>query len=205
MSSDGATEAAQGFVLAGGLSTRMGRDKATLAYRGKPLVVHALERMSGIVSEPRIVGLRSDLDSYARVVPDRHPGIGPLGGLEAALASSDAELNLFLPVDLPLLPTSFLFELLQRACLTGAVATIPLVNGMPQPLVAVYRRALLPFLEEAIERKEYKVMRPMERAKNLPGGVDFFHVEIFPERDNVWPYLWFRNINSPQDFQSLQS
>lgn len=204
MSGSCAPEAVRGFVLAGGLSTRMGRDKATLEHQGRAFVVHALERMANVVPEPRIVGTRPDLGVYAPVVSDRHPGIGPLGGLEAALHGSDADLNLFLPVDLPGLPVRFLSGLIERARLTGAVATVPLLNGMPQPLAAVYRRALLPLLEEAIGRQEYKVMRLIEKTKNLPGRVDFFHVEMFPERENGWPYRWFRNVNSPQDLQALQ-
>lgn len=188
-----------GYILAGGLSTRMGRDKAVVEYKGSSLLVRALAAMAKVVSAPKIVGTRPDLATYAPVVPDLHPVIGPLGGLHSALHDTKAEINLFLPVDLPLLPHFFLSYLLERAHLTGAVATVPLLNGMPQPLVAVYCRALLPLLEEAILRKEYKVMRPIYEAKNLPGGVDFFHVEQLPWSRSGWPYLWFRNVNSPQD------
>lgn len=192
-------EAVGGYILAGGLSTRMGRDKAILEYQGAPLLLRALKLMAKVISVPRIVGTRPDLVEYAPVVPDLHFSIGPLGGIHAALRESDAELNLFLPVDLPLMSHSFLAVLLERARLTGALATVPLLNGMPQPLVAVYRRAVLPLLEEAIQRREYKVMRPIYKAQNLPGGVDFFHVELLPWSTLEWSYRWFRNVNSPQD------
>jgi molybdenum cofactor guanylyltransferase len=201
-----ARESIRGFVLAGGLSTRMGSDKANLHYKGKTLLEHALERLAQVTPEPSIVGTRSDLSRYAPVVPDRYSGIGPLGGLHAALYTSDAELNLFLPVDLPLVPSWFLKEILQRAQLTAAIATVPLTNGRPEPLVAVYRRMLLPLLEEAIHYKEYGVTRLMERMKKLPGGGDFFHVEMLLKGvESTWPYVWFRNINYPQDFLILPS
>jgi molybdenum cofactor guanylyltransferase len=192
-------EAVRGYVLAGGLSTRMGRDKALVNYHGTPLLVRMLERMARVVAQPKIVGTRSDLLPYAPVVPDLHSAIGPLGGLEAALQDSDAELNLFLPVDLPQLPVFLLSTLLERAQVTGALATVPLMNGMPQPLVTVYRRAMLPLIQEAIGCKEYKVMGPVYKARNLPDGVDFFHVEALLWGESEWPYLWFRNVNSPED------
>jgi molybdenum cofactor guanylyltransferase len=196
-------EAIRGFVLAGGLSTRMGRDKATLEYQGKPLVIHALDRLAEVLPNPSIVGTRSDLSHYAPVIPDRYSRIGPLGGLHAALNTTDVELNLFLPVDLPLIPAWFLKEIVQRSQLTGAVATVPLVNGRPQPLVALYRRSLCPFLDAAILREEYRVTLLLEKVRDMSGGVDFFHVEMLGSGGRTWPYRWFRNVNSPQDFLSL--
>jgi molybdenum cofactor guanylyltransferase len=157
----------------------------------------AFLRAWGVIKQRLNTG--ANLGCYATVIPDRHSRAGPLGGLEAALYSSDTDLNLFLPVDLPLLPDWFLPVLLGRARMTDALATIPLVNGLPQPLVAVYRRSMRSLLEEAIGRKEYKVTRAIYKAKNLPGGVDFFHVEMLPRGDGLWPYLWFRNVNFPQN------
>lgn len=198
-------EAVRGFVLAGGLSTRMGRDKATLEYRGEPFLRHALRSLAEVSSTPMIVGQRPELSTYAPVLPDLRCGVGPLGGLEAALSCSDCDLNLFLPVDLPLLPSSFLFFLVQRARMTRAVATVPLVNGRPQPLVAVYRRSLLPLIQEALEGRSFKVMNPIYRAKELAGGLDLFHVELLYEVEKGWPYRWFQNFNEPGDLALLES
>jgi molybdopterin-guanine dinucleotide biosynthesis protein A len=103
------------FVLAGGQSARMGRDKTLLEINGRPLVEHALDLLRNLDLNPRICGSRPDLARFAPVVPDNFPRSGPLAGIEAALAVSDTELNLFVPVDLPGLRREFLHWMLTRA------------------------------------------------------------------------------------------
>ena len=213
---------AEGFVLAGGLSTRMGRDKASLAVAGRPLVEHMLAKLRTLGLPARLAGARVDLTGFAGVADDAYPGCGPLAGIEAALRATSAPCNLCVAVDLPLLPVTWLRYLLERAELTGAAATIPCVAGRPQPLCAVYRRELLPWLSSALQGGEYKVMRVMaaaalalegERGHESSGGrsrcvskIDRFDCE------RIWPTLacegpWmtvgdaFLNCNAPQDLE----
>ncbi|QNI33920.1 molybdenum cofactor guanylyltransferase [Alloacidobacterium dinghuense] len=192
-----------GFVLAGGRSTRMGRDKALLPYAGRPLIAHAVDllKMAGV--EPHIVGARPDLAAYAPVIEDLHPGCGPLGGIEAALAASSSELNLFLPVDLPLLPAAFLRYLLQRAEISGADATMPTWGGGPEPLCAIYCRDLLAGIRESLASGNYKVMHAVENAVR-PSEVDLFSVEAVAATRDDWPLdpplrRWFQNLNTPAE------
>ena len=133
---------AEGFVLAGGHSTRMGQDKALLQVAGRSLLDLALDKLRAVplAAAPRIAGTRSELSSHAPVIADLHPGCGPLSGIEAALAASRQPLNVFLPVDTPLLPAQFLVWMVRRAEITGALVTVPCINGWPQPLCAVYHR-----------------------------------------------------------------
>ena len=114
----------------------MGQDKALLQVAGRSLLELALDKLRSIgVAAPRIAAARTDLSSHAPVVPDLHPGCGPLSGIEAALAASSQPLNLFLPVDMPLLPARFLNWMLLRAEITGALVTVPRINGLaPAPL-----------------------------------------------------------------------
>ena len=97
-----------GYVLAGGKSSRMGRDKALLELAGKPLVLHAVTKLRRICSEVSILGSNSELEAYAPLVRDLHAGCGPMAGIEAALRSSKYDWNLILPVDVPFLPTFLL-------------------------------------------------------------------------------------------------
>jgi molybdopterin-guanine dinucleotide biosynthesis protein A len=105
------TDAARsiGIVLAGGQSTRMGRDKAMLRWNGRPLIEHqlALLRAAG-VDEVRASGHRPAYDG----IVDALPQIGPLGGLAgvATELEDDAEL-LVIPVDMPLLTSALLQRL----------------------------------------------------------------------------------------------
>ncbi|MGB7191233.1 MAG: molybdenum cofactor guanylyltransferase [Acidobacteriaceae bacterium] len=192
------------FVLAGGQSTRMGRDKALLDLGGSPLIEHALEKLRALGFSPHIAGSRPDLARFAPVVADNHSQQGPLGGIEAALAASDAEQNFFLAVDLPWLPIAFLRWMIDRAGVTNALATVPRLQGLPQPLCAIYRRAMLPHAQATLAEGDAKVMRAVERAASATGlRIDSFDVESVAAAQG-WPqtrplHRWFDNLNTPAD------
>jgi molybdenum cofactor guanylyltransferase len=202
------------FILAGGQSKRMGRDKALLGFRGQPLIEYAVAKLRSLGFSPRIAGSRSDLGKYAPVIVDNYPGLGPLAGIEAALIGSDTDLNLFLPVDLPLLPGEFIVWMIARADRTCALATIPHLQGRPQPLCAVYHRGLMPFARSALDAKDGKVMRAVEKAvQATKSKLDIFDIEAVsasikfsPDRPGEWPmtpavHLWFQNLNTPADLE----
>lgn len=198
-----------GFVLAGGRSTRMGQDKALLHCAGRPLVEHAVRllQMAGFV--PHILGTRPDLTAYASVIPDLHSGCGPLAGIEAALTASSSDWNLFIAVDLPLLPPFFLVYLATRTAITSASATIPTLAGRPQPLCAIYHRNLLPGITHAIKSGAYKVTDWIEsavRASQLK--IDIFGAEALAATRDDWPlevplHRWFQNMNTPADMSLI--
>ncbi|MBB6144917.1 molybdopterin-guanine dinucleotide biosynthesis protein A [Silvibacterium bohemicum] len=200
------------FVLAGGLSSRMGRDKALLEWRGRPLIEHALDKLRSLGFTPRILGVRPDLARFAPVIPDNIPARGPLGGIEAALSLTDADLNLFLPVDLPRLPVEFLRWMAARSAIADAAATIPWHSGHPQPLCAVYHRRLLAHISAALSQGDGKVMRVIAQAAQAEHmSIDNFQIEhvaaaqrsgSLPSED--WPHsppahTWFENLNTPAD------
>ncbi|HEX4066100.1 MAG TPA: molybdenum cofactor guanylyltransferase [Acidobacteriaceae bacterium] len=211
-----------GFVLSGGLSTRMGRDKARLELGGRALVEIALGQLRELGLEVRICGShpglsrsdlsRSDLSDFAPVIADRFTQCGPLGGVEAALHASDAELNLFLPVDLPRIPASFLRWLMERAESSGAVATVPTIEDRPQPLCAVYGRRLRDGLRKSLESGTYKLIAAIENAAaQLGEPVDLFSVETVAATlpAGTWPLeprpgIWFHNVNTPADYERLR-
>lgn len=201
------------FVLAGGASSRMGRDKALLDFGGRTLIEHALALLRGIAAEPRICGSRADLARFAPIVADNHPGCGPLAGIEAALSISGSDLNLFLPVDLPLLPAEFLRWMMARATTTAAVATVPQFGGRPQPVCAVYSRRLLHGIHQALAAGQYKMVTAISSATGSLGErIDAFNVESVAAAliPGTWPgdpplQDWFRNINSPAEYDHLRS
>ena len=163
---------AEGWVLAGGRSLRMGRDKAAVALAGRPLLEHMLDKLHAVGLRARVAGLRAPVPGIAAdVLYDAHPDCGPLSGMETALTKSEAPLVLIVGVDLPLLEVEFLAWMLQRASTTGAMATVPRAGGKPQPLCAIYRRELLGGVTDALEKGDYKVMMAMERAARS-GGLD---------------------------------
>jgi len=190
----------------------MGRDKAMLEFGGTPLVAQMLELLTGLGLRGRICGSRPDLERFAEVVPDNFAQCGPLDGIEAALAVSDAELNLFVPVDAPGLPAAFMRWMMVRAEESQAVATIPRFGGRPQPLCAVYSRRLGEGLRASLAAGNYKVMTAVRAAAaGLGEAVDAFDVEsVAPTLSSgEWPTdrpmaAWFRNINTLEEYARVQ-
>lgn len=130
---------AAGYVLAGGASRRMGRDKALLEAEGLPL----LAKVSGIVraAAGRCVAVAPAgryVDVGVEVLADRWPGEGPLGGILTALESSDAEWNLIVAVDMPFIDATFLESLLREARKGGETVVPMHEDGGMEPLCGVY-------------------------------------------------------------------
>jgi molybdopterin-guanine dinucleotide biosynthesis protein A len=145
------------FVLAGGKSSRMDREKAFLELEGRTLLARALELAASVAGEVCIIGPREKFSPFGRVVEDIYPGRGPLGGIHAALSSSRTELNLILAVDTPFLRPEFLQYLVAQARAGGALVTLPRAGGGWQPLCAVYGRAFLPLAQEALAAGRNKI------------------------------------------------
>jgi molybdopterin-guanine dinucleotide biosynthesis protein A len=150
---------ASGFVLAGGGSTRMGRDKALLPYRGAALVEHIASLVREAAGSVALIG---DPRRYARfgypVHPDNVPHCGPLGGIHTALTVTTTDWNMVVACDMPAISHASLDGLLRRAARTErscVVATGP--GGEPEPLCAVYHRRSLPVLARAIQDKRFRL------------------------------------------------
>jgi len=168
---------AEGWILAGGRSMRMGRDKAGVEIARVPLLEHMLGKLRDLGLRARVAGMRESVDGMtAEIVNDLHPNCGPLSGMETALIASEMSLILILGVDMPLIETHFLQWMLTRAQASGAIATIPKVLGEPQPLCVVCRRELLGSVSRSIESGDYKVTAAIENA-GTEGRPDFFDAE----------------------------
>ena len=216
MSRSGATVAAAadaaGFVLAGGESSRMGRDKALLSFAGRPLLECALSTLRHAGLEPRIAGARSALDAFAPVVADPEPGLGPLSGICAALASTSAPQAVFLPVDLPLLPPSLIAFLLHHAQLAGSAVTVASVSGFTQTFPAVLGRAALPALQNELKsgrRGCFAAFRAAASSLNRP--ISAVPVEYLAQwggvvhPDGLPAACWFQNVNTPEDLRRAEA
>jgi molybdenum cofactor guanylyltransferase len=203
---------AAGFVLAGGQSTRMGQDKALLEFAGRPLIAHAISILSDAGLSSSIAGARTPLDSFAPVVADPAPDLGPLSGVCAALASTSARHAVFLSIDLPFLPPSLLRFLLHHARITGNAVTIPAVMGFDQTFPAVIDHGALPALEAELAAGRYGCLSAFEAAAaNLSQRVSSVPVEFLAQSGRVThphglPTLfWFLNLNTPADLERAET
>lgn len=210
----GAGVDAVGFVLAGGRSSRMGKDKALVDFAGQPLVVRAVGilEQAGLVAS--IAGARSQLGQFAPVVEDlgANARLGPLSGICSALATCSAQYAVFLPVDLPLMPASLVVYLLFHARVSGAPVTIPSVNGFAQTFPAVVDRDSLPVLQarlDAGDRGCFSAFQAVAAKSSRPLSV--VPVEMLAQSGQVShshglpATLWFLNVNSEKDLARAEA
>jgi len=183
-----------GYVLAGGKSTRMGRDKAVLSLNGRTLLETALAAARSVAREVFILGSSELYGRYGTVIADIFPGCGPLGGIHAALKHSKTELNLILAVDTPFLSNRLLAYLGERAHESGAMVTAPEINGYPQPLCAVYSRDFLPIAEQALRDGNYKIVPLFPKDRTSLIGESELHAFAFNAE-------MFENLNTPEDLE----
>src|SRR5947209_11627265 len=133
----------------------MNSDKPLLRLAGRPLLEIATRKALAITDAVFIVGPRSKFGPQA--IEDVFPDRGPLGGIHAALASSSAELNLMMAVDLPFMEIEFLRYLRREAELSSAVVTVPRMDSGWQPLCAIYRYGFLASAEQALRTGHNKI------------------------------------------------
>ena len=205
-------ERVAGFVLAGGESRRMGRDKALIEFAGEPLVVRALKILREAGLDARIAGGRGDLEQFAPVVADAEPGRGPLGGICAALAASGEQRAVFMPVDLPPLPASLVTLMVRRAQIARTAVTVPSVSGFAQTFPAVIDRAALPGLQDGLKQGSGGCYAAFESAAaGLMQRVAVVPAEYLAQAgqvthpDGLPPAQWFLNVNSPAELRRAEA
>ncbi|MEY3341299.1 MAG: hypothetical protein RLZZ269_1210 [Actinomycetota bacterium] len=179
-----------GFVLAGGLSRRMGIDKATVERNGRPIVVGAVEALSGCdhvtVLHRRPESLKSLFGSdVIECMSDDGGGQGPLDGLRTALHHSTSELTVILAVDLVESSRDLIDRLIGALRPEDVVSAAIGRSGQRQGLVSVWRTpAVRPIVDAWFERGERSVHRLLET-------IDVRWVEV-DDRS-------LRNVNAPSD------
>ncbi len=200
-------QTAEGFVLAGGQSSRMGHDKALVEFVGEPLIARAVSILRNAGLQVSIAGARSSMSAFAPVIEDGSDGgRGPLSGICAALAATRSQYAVFLPIDMPLLPSALIVFMLNYASTTDSLVTLSSLNGFAQTFPAVIDRAALPPLKQRLEAGNLGCFSALRDAPaDLNQHFKLFHVEHLIQTgqvshpDGLPPAIWFRNINSPED------
>ncbi|MBW3619703.1 MAG: NTP transferase domain-containing protein [Actinobacteria bacterium] len=140
-----------GLVLAGGRSRRMGRDKATLVLDGERLVDRAVRRLGECCVEVLVAsGDGRRLEVTVPQVADPIPDGGPLAGLAAGLAAATTPAVAVVAVDAPYADAAVLRRCAER--LGTAPACLPSVDGILQPLHAVWSTSVAAEVRSALER-----------------------------------------------------
>lgn len=192
---------ASGVILAGGASSRMGRDKLSLTVGGIPLVRRAAYALSAHCDELLVVGAaeKSLTLPEARHVPDLRTGRqGPLAGIEAGLTAARNPRVFVAAGDLPLLPRDLIGYLLDLLSREHASAVVPRYEDL-HPLCAAYDREIRANVSEALDGGERSVSR------FLYGLPDIRYVDEAELRMFGDPAVFLMNVNSPRDLEQART
>jgi len=180
-----------GVVLAGGRSSRMGRDKALMEIDGRSLLDRALDKLDAHCSELLVIG---EPEKYGHVGPfviaDEWPGKGPLGGIATAMRYASNDRLLVIACDMPAL-NERLFELLKAQLGTATDAVVPRHEGLIEPLAAAYHRSAQPVFRRCVELDVLKMSDALSQVRTS-------FIEVTPGREG-WPVDLFQNLNAPGD------
>ena len=197
-----------GVVLAGGRSSRMGRDKALLELGdGTTLLEHQLVLLASLVQDLAVsvrgreygeplARVQQKSTGRIRLLEDATEEIGPLGGIMTALEAAQQEGFagiLVVSCDMPLLTQGILIRLLEAWQRQPALVTaVQEVSGRLHPLVAVWRVQALGCVQQAVRRGDYALRRAVAMGA-------WQTVSLQPHEEAL-----LVNINTPQDWLAVQ-
>jgi molybdopterin-guanine dinucleotide biosynthesis protein A len=184
-----------GILLAGGKSSRMGKEKGSLKLGNQFLYEYPLQVLEACCENILISSCNPSLPRAPHpLVCDEISGLGPLGGIYSCLKYSSTELNVILSYDMPGINVPLIHYLLTEA--KGYDVVVPaLIEHQPEPLCGVYRKSALPVFEACIQQKEYAVHKALRKSRSkvliIHQHMDFWHPELFI------------NINTREDLERL--
>ncbi len=192
-----------GYILAGGGSTRFGKDKALVEVNGTPMLEHMIELLRGVSKQVKIVSAPSKYTTFrTEIVEDRWPGQGPLGGIITALEdfatrAARCQWNLILSCDMPFLTREWLAFLCERAAQSKAQVVFPHSASGPEPLCACWQTAAAAALHSGFERGVRKVTE----------GIALLRAEVLDAAD--WKRFdsdgrLFWNMNTAADYEEAR-
>ena len=183
-------------ILAGGLSRRLGRDKAIVKVGGIPLICRVIHRIREVAYETVVVVNTveriPELPLPRSVIPvvDIYSAKGSLGGIYTGISESTEEWSFVFSCDMPFINLDLLRFMLSVK--KGFDVVVPLVDGRPEPTHALYNKSCLSHIRQRIEENDLKIT-------NFFGTVRVMYVNgeeldrLDPERAS------FFNINTQDD------
>jgi molybdopterin-guanine dinucleotide biosynthesis protein A len=179
-------------LMAGGKSTRMGRDKCLIYIHGVPMWQRQMELLSALSQEVFVVAPDRPLwlPDNARWIPDSVRDVGPIGGLAAALTHATYPNVLVLAVDMPSMTADFLGKLSQLTDARSGI--VPQIGDRHEPLAAIYPREALPFVKDQLFIKKDGSLQML-----LDGLIRAGLMRSYSGPSSE--INLFRNLNSPSD------
>ena len=184
---------AEGFVTAGGLSSRMGTDKAMLEISGRAMIEHIIAALLPVTKRVSII---ANNPLYTRlglpVFRDSHSGIGPLEAIRTSLANAQTSRVVLVGCDLPFVTSDLFSYLLELKGDYQAVIPVGRDERL-EPLCAVYSVDALAYVADLIDRGERRVSKLFDLVPTRLVGFDELGHLRGSER-------FFENVNTPEDY-----
>jgi molybdopterin-guanine dinucleotide biosynthesis protein A len=177
------------IILAGGRGKRMGMDKATLVFQGKPLLLRQIEALQSTGFQEVVVALGKrralPFELKVPVVEDVFPDRGPLAGIHAGLSTIRAPLALVLACDMPFFVAPLIHKLLELS--QAEKIAVCVRNGLIEPFPGIYPKRLLPLLNRVLASENLGVQEfirfaphsflPEDKVQELdPNGLSFVNL-----------------------------
>jgi molybdopterin-guanine dinucleotide biosynthesis protein A len=180
-----------GYILAGGKSSRMGKDKGLLKINDKEIIQHIIEQLKPVLENIVIIANNTGYQKFElEVIPDLLRDAGPAGGIYTALSHARTE-NIFITgCDMPFINTAAI-EFLINASLQTQITLIE-HNGKTEPLFGVFSKSCLPHWNSLIQKGFLKLHKMVE---------DFDLLKLNIDGNPLFDDLFFTNINTPEDFK----
>jgi molybdopterin-guanine dinucleotide biosynthesis protein A len=190
------------IVLAGGMSRRLGRNKAVEPLDGEPLIGRVISRVREVAEEAVVVVAKANgsaglpLPDDAKTAADIYPEKGSLGGIFTGLTHARGDWGVVVACDMPFLNTSLLEYLLSLR--EGYDAVVPVLDGRPEPTHAAYSKTCVEHIEPRLKADDLKIARFFDQVR-----VNFVPQEEVERFDP--DHLSFFNVNTQQDLERAQA
>ena len=181
-----------GYILAGGKSSRMGIDKGLILLNGKAVVQHVIDALIPVMENIVIVSNNPEYQQFGLgVIEDLVKEIGPAGGIYTALNHSYSQQNFIVSCDMPFIKSEAIKFIIKNS--TQHEITLPMHHQSLEPLFGVYSKTCLPKWKELTESGMIELRLLAEQFNFLKLNID---------RNNLFNELHFLNINTKVDFEN---
>lgn len=189
------------FILNGGKSSRMKKDKAKIAINGQSFLDRIIDEIAPVFKKCFLVGKEYQHPLSAGWFKDRIEGIGPIGGLYTALLNTDTDKNFIIALDYPLVDKNLVYSFLEKAdkFMKKYDGIIPIHKDGPHPLFGIYQKSCIGAVEECIKNNRFSIMEISNYCNIL-----FIEIsKLLPQNTKTYLEKSFINVNTPEDYKKL--
>jgi molybdenum cofactor guanylyltransferase len=187
------------IILSGGQSRRMGTNKALLPIPEKPTVERIKDELQGQFAEMILV--TNHLEAYQflnlKMTSDIYPGKGPLAGIHAGLIAATHDVNIVVACDMPFVSEGLARVLVEH--LKEHDAVVPVIDGKMHPLFAVYRKTIIPEIENCLKTDSLRMIHLFEKI-----NVRYLTEQDLAQFNDESLAQIFFNMNHPEEYEKAK-